>query len=749
MPRFTSKYAYYLIFVLTGFTAIGSQILFVREFFSLFSGNELFLGVYFAVWLFWTGAGSTLAGRHLPVTRSPRLPVAWLQILLAVIIPVTLLATRLSFHFWRPVVGEEIGFVQTLATLVVMLAPFCLISGALFPAGNRLLKAQAALPWAESSARVYLTETAASALGGFILSVAIITAVPIYAIALGMSLLNLLSAYLLLKSQPRAKFLPVVAAGLLLISVGLWGKYYLPYPAFRTLDVIESRYGRLEVLSQAENVFMVENGRLSFSRLEKQHAESIVHPAMLLARRPQAVLMIGGAFNGSIKEALKYPAVERLDYVELDPAILRIGRKYFPKIWRAMTGDKRVHIHRTDGRLFLARIGEKYDVIIVDLPDPLSAQLNRFYTTEFFRLVAAHLSARGVFAFSITGSENYLNPPMARFVACERNSLRAVFHDVRFIPGDPIYFFAAQHSLADDFNPIWLTDRLMEQHIATVYMRPAFLRFRLMPERLNDFNRTLRAQSDVPLNRDLHPQAYYFNLALQSSRHSVLLLRIFNLLYALPFPLWLDGLFVALIALLLIAHFSLGQTKSWRMLGGLSVFSMGFSVMAVNLMVLILYQTYYGSLYFQIAALTAACMLGMAAGSWLAMAVKWKLSAVMQVFWLHVLAGVIPLLLVWVMPRMMSEVLLFAAAFIAGVVAGGVFPVAGRLFYWKVLSESHSGSLYGLDLFGAVIGSLLVTTLFIPVYGFPNLALLLAGVNLMVLVIAGSLKLRSRYPHTL
>ncbi len=742
MTKQRTKPYYYLIFALTGFTATGSQIVFVREFFSLFSGNELFLGAYFAAWLFWTGLGSFLAGRLWPDKTGADLRVAWLQIALAVSVPLTLVTIRLSFILGHPVIGMEPGFFKTLIDLFIVLGPFCVFSGALFSAGNQFLQTKKNISPAISAGNVYVAETAASALGGLILALFIIAFVPVQITVFLLSLLNLISAGLLFRPSKKRAIIPLFLLLLIAASGGFWGAFYSPYKAFRTLEVVDSKYGRMVVLQQSENTFVIENGRMAFSRLDQQHAESIVHPAMLTAREPENVLMIGGAFSGSILEVLKYASVQRLDYVELDPAILRIGQHYFPNIWHKINADRRVRIHHTDGRRFLARTRQKYDVVIIDLPDPRTAQLNRFYTAEFFRLISKRLSPEGVFSFSLSGSENYLNPPMARFIACEWRSLTSAFREIRFIPGDVIYFFASNHGFASRFNAAWLVSALQKKKIHADYVGPAYLPFRLMPERIEDFQQTIQAVPSVPLNRDLHPQAYYFNLALQGAKYSQSLLLFFNRLYQTPFFSLLAAIVFVYLFVLLWGRYASKKYSLTRFFGALSVFNMGFSSMATYLVVLLLYQTYFGSLYFQITLLTGAYMLGMTGGSWGALFFNLKGKEPPLLTALHFFAAGLPFVLLKTVSLLPSGALVFCAALLSGAVAGAVFPIAGRLYYAADVPEQNSGGLYGLDLFGAVGSSLLVTTVLIPIYGFYRTAVIIGVVNVVTMVAGGLLRIK-------
>jgi hypothetical protein len=141
--------------------------------------------------------------------------------------------------------------------------------------------------------------------------------------------------------------------------------------------------------------------------------------------------------NGSVAEALRHPTVRRLNYVELDPKILDLARRRFPEEWSAIGSDSRVHVHSGDGRFFLKTTAGSFDVIIVNLPDPRTAQLNRFYTLEFFREAARRLNPGGLVSVHLSGAENYIGPELAGFLRSIHKTLRLVFPSPRRFPAAP------------------------------------------------------------------------------------------------------------------------------------------------------------------------------------------------------------------------------------------------------------------------------------------------------------------------
>src|SRR5208283_5974770 len=114
-----------------------------------------------------------------------------------------------------------------------------------------------------------------------------------------------------------------------------------------------------------------------------------------------------------------------------------------PAAWEKIRRDPRVHVHAIDGRRFLKTTADSFDVIIVNLPDPHTAQLNRFYTEEFYREAAAKLRPGGIVSFQVTSSENYISQELADFLRCLLRTLRQVFPEVIAIPGETVHFFAA------------------------------------------------------------------------------------------------------------------------------------------------------------------------------------------------------------------------------------------------------------------------------------------------------------------
>jgi len=168
--------------------------------------------------------------------------------------------------------------------------------------------------------------------------------------------------------------------------------------------------------------------------------------------------------------------------------------------------DPRIRLNIKDGRLFLKSTAERFDVILLNLPEPQTAQINRFYTVEFFRELPPSLNSGGILSFQLVASEDYISPTLASFLQCINRSLREVFPEVSTIPGEKVHFFASQTSRH--------TDRPLRRNscdgCGRVTCRPVMyastnLPFRMSADRVAQLAEQIRPRPKTPLTTTLLP----------------------------------------------------------------------------------------------------------------------------------------------------------------------------------------------------------------------------------------------------
>lgn len=159
-----------------------------------------------------------------------------------------------------------------------------------------------------------------------------------------------------------------------------------------------SPYQRMVVTAGKTGYKLFLNGNLQFAeRDEYRYHEALVHPALSAYGAPRKVAVLGGGDGMAVREILKYPSVESVTLVELDPLMTNVFSKN-PAMVRLNANAlnaPRVHVVNTDAFAWLQEGEEVFDAIIVDFPDPTNFSIGKLYTASFYALLAQRLSASG------------------------------------------------------------------------------------------------------------------------------------------------------------------------------------------------------------------------------------------------------------------------------------------------------------------------------------------------------------------
>lgn len=167
----------------------------------------------------------------------------------------------------------------------------------------------------------------------------------------------------------------------------------------------DSPYQRIVITRWRDDTRLYLNGHLQFSSVdEARYHESLVHVAMAAARQRQRVLVLGGGDGLAVREILKHKEVNSVDLVDLDPEIVALfqKREMLTQLNKNSLLDPRVQVHTVDAVKFLEDSRQRWDVVLIDLPDPSSPSLARLYSQSFYKLLSHHLSPQGVFVTQAT-----------------------------------------------------------------------------------------------------------------------------------------------------------------------------------------------------------------------------------------------------------------------------------------------------------------------------------------------------------
>ncbi len=152
----------------------------------------------------------------------------------------------------------------------------------------------------------------------------------------------------------------------------------------------QTPYQQITITTWRNDFWLYLNGNQQFSTYdEARYHEPLVHPAFALSPSHKKILILGGGDGMAVREILKYPDVEHIDLVDIDPAVTALGlnNALFLKANQASLKSAKVKIHNTDAAIFIRDCRQIYDIVLIDLPDPKSVSLSRLYSLQFYQQI--------------------------------------------------------------------------------------------------------------------------------------------------------------------------------------------------------------------------------------------------------------------------------------------------------------------------------------------------------------------------
>jgi spermidine synthase len=215
---------------------------------------------------------------------------------------------------------------------------------------------------------------------------------------------------------------------------------------------IKSKFQNVELFSTKTygKLLRIDNYFQTSEKDEFFYHEPLVQIPMFSHPNPKKVMIIGGGDGGSLEEVLKHKIVKKAVMIELDKAVVDFSKKHLKKINKNAFSDKRTELLIVDGKKFMENNKEKFDVIILDLTDPVG-EASKLYTKEFYSLVKKNLSANGILSLHVECPLLWPNV-FARIVKTLRSVFRHVEISHSFVPvyGTLISFGCC----SDKINPL-------------------------------------------------------------------------------------------------------------------------------------------------------------------------------------------------------------------------------------------------------------------------------------------------------
>jgi len=169
-----------------------------------------------------------------------------------------------------------------------------------------------------------------------------------------------------------------------------------------------SKFQSVEIINTGSfGVCLVLDGKIQSSEADEFiYHEALVHPAMITHLQPERVFIAGGGEGATLREVLAHKTVKKAVMVDIDEEVVSLCRRFLPSWHQNAFDDPRAELHFVDARKYLEESNDKFDVIIIDLADPLEQGPARLlYTREFYQIVKQKLGTDGIMSVQAEPAE--------------------------------------------------------------------------------------------------------------------------------------------------------------------------------------------------------------------------------------------------------------------------------------------------------------------------------------------------------
>jgi len=711
--------------LLLGASAIVVQIIMLREFMAVFYGNELSVGIILAAWLIWVAVGS-FYGNSILTKNGEKLQqqsvlkihtITFISALFAIIL-IKLVRIVLFIPF-----GEYISFVDIVIYSIIGLALPCFSLGFHF-SFLASLTVRSDENRGDPSAHIYVFESFGSVFASILFSLVLIK----WMSNLTLLLLLVAIVFLALGLVNRQKytlltggivfillFTPIVHTSESALLKIFWRSHG---QNMKVIDWRHSRFGELAVIDWAGEKTLYKNGMKQTTLPDPIGTQPLAALIMTQHANAHNILLIGGGLGGLAPALARFPGTNvtylELDEVEFNLALFHLTNKE-AEDWKR----ENLRVVFVDGRHFLRGNSRRYDLIVINQGRPTSASTNRYYTEEFFHLAREHLNDEGILAIAnFPSSAEYLADELLKMNVSLYHSLKQEFRNVLIIPGESALFFASQSQKFVTDTDI-LQKRFLDAHISFDYFFPQMFPQYFVPERLEYVNHAIKSSQIERLNRDFEPISYFYDFTIWNKLirgHAGLFTRASRLDFMQV--LGLVGIFsiLWLFISLFLRHSNIIQQSGILLI----TFIIGFAGIVFDVLLILAFQTIFGYVYEWIGAALAAFMLGLAVSSWVVNRILDRINSKNVLAAILICVALFSWFLQYILNYLMGKpifTIFFLIVLISGALVGSAFPILCDLYY-RAKAERKVGSIYGADLTGGALGSLVVSGFLVPLFGF-------------------------------
>jgi hypothetical protein len=683
--------------LLLGFFSTGAQVLLLRELVSSLNGGELFIGTALFGWMIAVATGAYLGGRANVNTK----PVALFGTG-ALLLPLLIIATRLSPLLVTNVIGEIIPFRTATIISVVVTLPVGLLSGWLFTAILKSYQADAG-----SIMRLYFVEGIGAGIAGIVITLLVGAVLSTLAMAVAITLVVLVGIVVAPKSWRPARDVPIVAVALITVVLAailapgadraIDG---IKYESYRVVGSFDTPYSHQAILTRDSTVVLVTDNTVEDVAPDLITAENLLLPPFAYKPEAKRVLVFGRIEFGIEQLVAKLANTE---LTAVDP------RRMLSSETDVSSPNIRVTKVTDDPLAFVLRggTGQRFDMIIVNPGDFESFRGSRLVTERFLNAAKQLLLPDGILYLPTHyDSDRYVTNRESKILAAIYNTLGTVFRQVEVWPGNMTLFFVSDRAA---FNIPY--DSLVSNLSKLTYI-PQYINDNYLFDRLSDFKKQRllgSVGSSSEINSQTRPILTHYQ-TLYRAKLSNLDSRIASIVLE---QRWWYVVVPIIILMLLIA--TINRNRQRRSYGLFLYFVAGLISLSLEMISFYAYQTQAGSLYSQMAILIGVFMFGLSAGAYVTYKTAVKHADVCALLMLSAATLIFAVTYQSVPTTMLLAYhLLFLLTVALG--TGSLFAAATRGYY-ELNPGRNRGAGYAFELVGSAIGAILPTIVFLPTIG--------------------------------
>jgi spermidine synthase len=739
------RFARGLLIFSYGLFTIAAQALLFRDFLTTFEGSDISVGIFFGSWFLWVGLGALLVYRAKTFAKKllTNIEFLFLCYLPAFIAELVLIIQARELAGIAPYTLLSIKAILFLS--IVVSAPVSIITGMLFPIACRWVQKEEEL----AVSRVYIIEAAGSFLGGLgttlLLGVGVSSARIFFILAFVVSFsfffVRLAKSKKFVSAERRAvagwvwAFVPICICVCLIAGVDKKLSQQLQIIKWEKLLPKDALKGSFRT-AQAEYLYgiyhdqwvAVREGSVYEALPDKSSTGRIA--AIGLCQNPDAkrILVVGSGL-GLCYEFLRLPQIKCVTWAHCDSEYVREVDRFIPPEFKV--SDERFHRLSGDVRSLLSKERQYYDLVILNLPDATSSVLNRYYTLEFYRQIKEALRPGGVLTVRIAGGENIMGTELINLGASTKLTLEKVFSQLVLTPGEDTWFIASDSGKLTG-DPGSLRDRFATIKGGAGVFPPEALLSVYLPDRAAIAMENYSG-ADLPerllINRDSRPLTHLYSLLLAAKQSGAPGTKFVKYLVSAGVLAFVVPILV-FIALRAVYILKTGQqgNASHRLRREASsfdssflVFSTGWVGIGVMIVLMYLYQTYFGSLYLYIGVISSVFMVGLTGGAVLIRHLllgKRSIQPQILLFAAILVHTLILAAIIFWPGEQWTHRSFTVAFFLCGLCTGSYFPLAAKQLADSAFESGQAGSkLETADHIGASAGGLLTSLALVPVLG--------------------------------